>query len=258
MLGYTVTNNPHTKADVVVNFSDTTIQEKDPVLYELCAKYPVINARCQDISKERVEKVFEEVFGYAMSIDPSVHTGLCVKKSDTNGVHNGCVVTCPVEREEGNVYEKLINNQCDTDRVTDIRVLVFGDTIPFIIARYRSIHDRFDHTQDIEILSVEARLSQNEVRDVLRFCNVFGLDYGELDVLRDRDDGRIYIVDVNNTPSGMYPRKCIGALRYKDYMCGIAQVFSTVFLGEDQTKEITECNFDNHTLSHITKEVSKI
>ena len=29
-----------------------------------------------------------------------------------------------------------------------------------------------------------------------------GIDYGELDILRDNNDGRIYIVDANNTPSG--------------------------------------------------------
>jgi len=28
------------------------------------------------------------------------------------------------------------------------------------------------------------------------------LDYGELDVLRNKNDGKIYIVDVNNTPQG--------------------------------------------------------
>ena len=37
---------------------------------------------------------------------------------------------------------------------------------------------------------------------MLRFARALGIDYGELDILRDRDDGRIYIVDVNNTPFG--------------------------------------------------------
>ena len=37
---------------------------------------------------------------------------------------------------------------------------------------------------------------------ILLFCRRMGLDYGELDMLRDREDGRLYIVDVNNTPFG--------------------------------------------------------
>jgi hypothetical protein len=32
-----------------------------------------------------------------------------------------------------------------------------------------------------------------------------GVDYGELDVLRDVEDGRLYVVDVNDTPSGQTP-----------------------------------------------------
>ena len=43
---------------------------------------------------------------------------------------------------------------------------------------------------------------KDELNKIHRFCAKIGMDYGEVDVLRDRDDGRIYIVDANNTPSG--------------------------------------------------------
>jgi glutathione synthase/RimK-type ligase-like ATP-grasp enzyme len=45
-------------------------------------------------------------------------------------------------------------------------------------------------------------LTTAEVERLLRFCAFIGLDYGELDVLRDKVDGRIYVVDVNSTPDG--------------------------------------------------------
>ncbi len=45
-------------------------------------------------------------------------------------------------------------------------------------------------------------LSENELLNIYHFCEKIGMDYGELDVLRDRDDGRIYIVDANIAPSG--------------------------------------------------------
>lgn len=35
---------------------------------------------------------------------------------------------------------------------------------------------------------------------LLEFCARIGLDYGELDVLRDNDSGTIYVVDANRTP----------------------------------------------------------
>lgn len=39
-----------------------------------------------------------------------------------------------------------------------------------------------------------------EAELLLRLCRALGLDYGELDVLRDVEDGKLYVVDVNNTP----------------------------------------------------------
>jgi hypothetical protein len=52
---------------------------------------------------------------------------------------------------------------------------------------------------------------------MLSFCQKLGLDYGELDVLRDRIDRQLYIVDANNTPSSrllfeplvLPPEKCV-------------------------------------------------
>ena len=41
-----------------------------------------------------------------------------------------------------------------------------------------------------------------EIELIRRFSARMGLDWGGLDVLRDRTDGRIYIVDVNKTDLG--------------------------------------------------------
>ena len=46
-------------------------------------------------------------------------------------------------------------------------------------------------------------LSKDEQAKLLQFCRAIGLDYGELDVLRDNGDGRIYVVDANNTPDSI-------------------------------------------------------
>jgi len=45
-------------------------------------------------------------------------------------------------------------------------------------------------------------LSEEEADRVQRFCRGMGLDYGELDAVRDASSGRLYVVDVNNTPFG--------------------------------------------------------
>jgi hypothetical protein len=40
------------------------------------------------------------------------------------------------------------------------------------------------------------------MRNLLRFCGRLGVEYGEVDALRDRDTGRLFVVDCNNTPDG--------------------------------------------------------
>ena len=43
-------------------------------------------------------------------------------------------------------------------------------------------------------------LSPAEQGQLLQFANDLGMDYGELDVLRDEGSGLIYVVDANRTP----------------------------------------------------------
>jgi glutathione synthase/RimK-type ligase-like ATP-grasp enzyme len=92
----------------------------------------------------------------------------------------------------------------------DIRVPIMGSDVPFALKRYKAHNDMFDVTIGAELFATRDVLHDDEIAKIRTFCREMGLDYGELDVLRDNRDGRIYIVDVNNTPAGP-----IGPL-YKD------------------------------------------
>ncbi|MBI3574020.1 oligosaccharide flippase family protein, partial [Candidatus Kaiserbacteria bacterium] len=85
-LGYTITDDPRVPADAVIDFEDTTIRNPNLVLEVLRKKRKVINISCNDISKETVDRVFAEVFGYGISVDPLTYRGTCVKKSNTNAL----------------------------------------------------------------------------------------------------------------------------------------------------------------------------
>ncbi len=194
----------------------------------------LLNIKCEDISKEHLNAVFDETFGYSVSVDPSMHKGKCVMKSNWNALHEGRTIECPTQvRDRNVVYQKLIRNETEDGLVEDMRVPVFGDRTPFVYLKYRSVKDRFVdrvHTNTkAKIAEVREVLSEEELKNIHRFCANIGMDYGEIDVLRDRTDGRIYIVDANNSPSG--PPSPISYSEGKLAVMRLAQAFEEAFCG---------------------------
>ena len=201
-LGWKITSNPNKCADVAIFFRDTTLREKDTLIEEYAKKHEVLNIESTDISKQHIDTIFEEVFGYAMSIDPETYQGVCVRKSDVNAVHDGTLLKCPTPKETGYVYQKFVNGDLGTGQVMDMRIHIFKDAIPFLLKRYKNKDDMFHMTVGAEPAETDELLSKDEQEKILQYCKKLGIDYGELDALRDNEDGRLYIVDANNTPAG--------------------------------------------------------
>jgi glutathione synthase/RimK-type ligase-like ATP-grasp enzyme len=113
-------------------------------------------------------------------------------------------VQCPVEHiERGKVYERLVNNAADPWSVEDVRLSVIGNQIPVAYLKRRWKEQRFQNTNfQVTLASVDHVISPTEKALILKFSRAMKLDCGELDVLRDRDDNRLYIVDVNKTATG--------------------------------------------------------
>jgi hypothetical protein len=138
-----------------------------------------------------------------VNVDPLTYVGLGVVKSDLNGLHDGRIVSFPISRvEEGVVYQRLIRNEIEGGMVADVRVPLFGDTIPFIYRRNHPEAARFGRGGEPTTIlaSPDEYLTPHEQELIRALGRRIGLDYGELDVLRDAEDGRIYVVDANNTP----------------------------------------------------------
>jgi len=229
LLGCRVTCDPKLAYDLVVHFEDMTHSSIDTVLSALAEQRHILNIGCTDISKTRVDAVFAEVFGYSAMIDPLTHTGQCVMKSDMNGMHDGKIITCPIAAvTPGYVYQRIINTQVG-DLVQDIRVPIIGEKIPFAYLKYRSVNDRFSNTNNrVETAETYDVLSSQEIERLTQFCQKIGLNYGELDTLRDRNDGVLYVVDVNNTPYG--PPNHLPAREQKRALSILATTFAQVFL----------------------------
>jgi len=154
-------------------------------------------------------------------------------KLNWNALHKGKVIDCPTEPETGDVvYQRLVRNETGEETVEDIRVPIFKDIIPFVYLKHRSIDNRLVdrvHTNTRAIIAeVDNHLSADEQVKICQFAGKMGLDYCEVDVLRDRNSGRIYIVDANNTPAG--PPSPIRSSDEKKAVVRLAHAFQKAFM----------------------------
>ena len=168
-------------------------------------KIPVntINGACTDIRKSYVAAVFETVFGYRLALDPTSHHGPMVKKPESNGTHGGCVLMGPVLPVFGSVYRKLVDTSDENNQCNDLRTPCIGGRPVFVWRKRKQADKRFGiHNDSATLHKVEEIFSPKEIALIVAFNAAMGLECGGLDILRDREDGRIYIVDVNKTDVG--------------------------------------------------------
>jgi hypothetical protein len=186
-----------------------------------------INGRCLDIDKDTVEGTFRRVFGYTYAIDPRTHAGPYVKKSITNARHDGVILHEPSEPQEGFAYQIVINNIVENE-VEDLRLVYIQGVLDFLFIIRRPIASRFAFRSSFSMLcQTSSRMSESERRSVDEMCHSLGLDYGEIDALRNRDDGKLYVVDVNRTPAG--PPRTLTAREKRRALHAMASKFSIAF-----------------------------
>lgn len=199
--------------DVCLNWRDSTRQDPSEVSFavretaegETRARHLDINFRCLDISKSRIAKAHFEAFGYDLDIDPTKFSGDVVCKSDDNATHDGQIISCPIDIgrvSSQKVYSRLIRNT-EGDEAIDFRVpFIFGFS-DFFYEKRRPIGDRFSNLNSkVSLRNLSDEFSVDDLERMKAVCDALGADYGELDVLRDRHNGRLYVVDFAKTPFG--------------------------------------------------------
>jgi hypothetical protein len=206
-------------------------------------EWRVVNHGCLDISKNHVDLVHQKVFQYSLQVDPTVFMGKMVEKSNLNGSHDGREVDGPLPVPRHNsVYQRIVNNippnevleTQKSDIVCDLRIPVFDDDIPFVYMKLRPRMSRFSNKNtSVQIAQVRAMFDSSEIERIRQFSRRFGLDYGEIDVVRDAADDRIYILDVNKTPlgppNGLAPQERKQA--FSLYEAAFTQWFEQLVLG---------------------------
>ncbi len=192
------------RADLVFHFDDSTVSPPgQQTRCRPCGRPIHLNFNCTDVSKSRVARAFEEAFGYPLALDPTTGEGPAVEKSELNGVHDGRIVHRPVTPRRDHVYQKLIDNQIQDGIVADLRTPTIGGRPVCVFIKERPIDHRFTNENTrVTLHRLEDIYSPAEIEALTRFAGALSLDWGGLDVLRDRTDGRLYVVDANKTDMG--------------------------------------------------------
>ncbi|PWE16975.1 hypothetical protein DDZ18_09715 [Marinicauda salina] len=185
-------------ADLAFFFEDaTTGAPPEP------AGLRVLNGGCGDVSKSHVAAVFESVSGRRLALDPGRARGPVVEKSEINGAHDGRIVTAPLAPRPERVYQRLVDAVADDGCVEDLRCPTIGGEIPLVFMKRRPAERRFENANtEVRLLETQAVFSPDEIAFLKRFLAAMRLDWGGVDVLRDRRDGALWIVDVNKTDMG--------------------------------------------------------
>jgi hypothetical protein len=159
-----------------------------------------INRSCRDISKTTVDALWAEASGYSIAVDPLKWRGPLVVKPVVNGVRGGRIVSGPLaQRHPGVVYQQLVDCRVE-GRIHTLRPVIFGGRILLVYEKWRAADDWFSGVEEVGVKSAGDVLSEAEQGQLLRFAEAIGLDYGELDVVRDNASRRIFVVDANRTP----------------------------------------------------------
>lgn len=213
VLGWEWTNDPDDTFDFAIAWNRYAKKWTGPGRREneiLAGIYnrgiPVFNYHVTGTNKRRVEETHQQAFGYGAFLDPCSHHGPAIEKSDRNSMHDGREITCPIPPETirpDKVYMRAIDTRTHDGNYRDMRTVINNCRPSGVSIFYKYPHERFSGASsayDLEYGPPEIAYSPEEMDKITRFCKLYGLDFCEMDVLRDNHDGCIYIVDAN--PSG--------------------------------------------------------
>lgn len=203
-LGWELTNRARPLALLGIHFEDATQKRRS-------APPPALNAsgwwnvHSTDIGKQGLELHHQQAFGYGMGVDPLVHEGPMVVKSDENAKHDGQIVQGPMLADAlraDAVYQRVIDNSDAAGAFFDYRVVFMKGEFPVVYRKFKDAAKRFtNETVNVELLDAQP-FSESELQAMRTLAARMSIDYAEFDALRDRGSGMLFVVDVNPTPWG--------------------------------------------------------
>jgi hypothetical protein len=182
---------------------------------------PIINESLLNIRKDYVDDVFTEVFGYSLRLDPTQHWGMCIEKSTQNAIHRGRFIQCPITpgmidrkvypsksgEPHVRMYVKMIDTRIDEETIRDFRVAVMGAEPVALFEKHLGMKSFFHPFKENKFEAfafdnMTPYFSDYEIDQTKMFIKKMGIEFAEIDILRDNSTGLMYIIDVNPVPAG--------------------------------------------------------
>jgi len=218
-LGIGITNNPDADFDAAVYLNLNDVNKPDKIILEIAKRVPIINLFCNNLDRFYIEEIFIKVFGYSSFAEPGER---CVRKGNyQGGGHHSIFATCPDSQDGKYIYQKFIDGSINDDTIRVIRPVIFGRKVKALIVKESDSSNIFEQNEVIKkeyFYSPQSDwifYSDYEIKQIEKFVDILCLDYGELDVIRDKDN-RIYVIDVNNIPGS----KVFERLKNSEYALG--------------------------------------
>lgn len=204
--GVEMSNKLNGKYDVGIYWDPRMdINKQTPKLKQNGKKIKLINLFLVDTAKGFVAESFETHFGYGYKVDPTTFNGYCISKHNGNGTKSCFFLKCPIEANDifkDHSYQQIIDytDKKDPNTLYELRIPIVGGIIPCVLFKTRNRGLRFtSKNRSIQIVNPLKYLTEQECQKIITYCRYIGLEMGEIDVLRSHEDGKIYIIDVNNT-----------------------------------------------------------
>ena len=181
------------------------INKQTPKLKQNGKKIKLINLFLVDTAKDFIATSFDKHFGYGYHVDPTTFDGYCISKHNGNGTKSCFFLKCPINATDifkDHSYQQIIDytDKKDPNILYELRVPIVGGIIPCVLFKTRNRGLRFtSKNRSIQIVSPLKYLTEQECQKIITYCRYIGLELGEIDILRSQEDGKIYIIDVNNT-----------------------------------------------------------
>ena len=185
-LGVSFHNDPFRFYDLMFYWSyhKTTCPQPELIKSSSC-----VNKGCFDVTKTRVSEIFDDI-----RVNPEVYVGKVVRKSERQCGMDERLLTCPTKKEDSFIYRKFIDTRVN-GKFVDYRLFYFGGDC-FLVSKINrgEMFSKKDFEWGLETLTI---LPEGRLEEIYKSCQKFGLDFGEIDLLKD-EKGKFYVIDINN------------------------------------------------------------